>query len=89
MCGVCGDAFHAAMNRDPIDEGSPCERESVWLMSDTNRCRDDYAEPASPLPFPTTCTIFPLKYTYVITPFPPSICPSTLPFANCRGGFST
>jgi hypothetical protein len=42
MCGVCGDAFHAAMNRDPIDEGSPCERESVWLMSDMNRCRDDY-----------------------------------------------
>lgn len=39
---MCGDAFHAAMNRDPIDEGSPCERESVWLMSDMNRCRDDY-----------------------------------------------
>lgn len=38
---MCGDAFHASMNRDPI-EGGPCESERVWLASDMNRYRDDY-----------------------------------------------
>jgi hypothetical protein len=38
---VCGDAFHASMNRDPIDGGGPCESVCVWLTSGMNRCRDD------------------------------------------------
>jgi hypothetical protein len=42
MCGVCGDAFHASMIRDPIDEGGSCERVCVWPASDMNRYRDDY-----------------------------------------------
>lgn len=36
---MCGDAFHASMNRDPIGEGGSCEKECVC---DMNRYRDDY-----------------------------------------------
>ena len=42
MRGVCGDAFHASMNQDPIEEESPCERVCVWPANGMNRYRDDY-----------------------------------------------
>jgi hypothetical protein len=36
-----------------------------------DQAKVNWTQPASPVShFPTTCTIFPLKYTYVITPFP-------------------